>query len=417
MEYRMTSASLLLMIAIAGVAEAPDAWFLSGTRIYTAPSSPPIDDGVLVVRAGRIVEAGSRSAVSIPAGASESDCSGGVVAAGFQNSHVHLTGTEFHNAGGAAPEALQQALTRMLTGYGYTTVVDTASDRDNTLALRTRIEAEEVLGPRILTVGNALFPVDGLPAYIADYPKALLDRMAQPATPESAMEVVRDNLVAGADGTKLFVATPQADGTIRRMTVPVARAAAHETHRRGKLAMAHPTDLEGIRTALAADVNILVHTTLGVEGAWPPTLVKQLVGQHVSVVPTFKLWHYELDKDRVPDQIRQQLVTATFAQLNGFIEAGGQVLFGTDVGYMTDFDPTDEYALMADAGFTPMQILESLTTAPAARWNESARRGRLEPGMDADIVVLDGDPADDPEHFAMVRCTFRKGVQIYKARS
>ena len=49
------------------------------------------------------------------------------------------------------------------------------------------------------------------------------------------------------------------------------------------------------------------------------------------------------------------------------------MLFGTDVGYMHDYDPTDEYVLMAKAGMSPAQILESLTTAPAARWKEEKR--------------------------------------------
>jgi hypothetical protein len=44
------------------------------------------------------------------------------------------------------------------------------------------------------------------------------------------------------------------------------------------------------------------------------------------------------------------------------------VLFGTDAGYMTVLDPTEEYVRLAEAGLTPMQILAALTTAPAARW-------------------------------------------------
>ena len=82
---------------------------------------------------------------------------------------------------------------------------------------------------------------------------------------------------------------------------------------------------------------------------------------------------------------------------------------------MHDYDPTDEYVLMAGAGLTPMQILASLTTSPAARWKESQRRGRVAPGMDADLVVLAGDPASDVRHFAQVRCAFRAGRLIYKA--
>ncbi|HEX7037084.1 MAG TPA: amidohydrolase family protein [Pseudomonadales bacterium] len=411
--------TLLMLIAGSfGVplhAAAPDAdraWVLGGAKVYPAPDAAPIEDGVVVVRAGRIAAVGGREAVSIPAGARESECGGGFVVAGFQNSHVHFTGAEFAGAATAPAARLQQALTGMLTQHGFTTVVDTGSDRDNTLALRARIERGELLGPRILTVGNPLFPVDGIPAYLADYPKELLDRMPQPATPSDAVAVVRDNLEAGADGTKLFVATPQADGSIRRMAGPIARGAADETHRHDKLAMAHPTDVEGIRTALDAGVDVLVHTTLGVESAWPEPLVRQLVEHDVSLVPTLKLWHYELDKESPPDAIRQRLVEATFAQLRGFAAAGGQILFGTDVGYMSDADPADEFALMADAGLTPMQILESLTTAPAARWNESDRRGRLDAGLAADIVVLGADPIADPAAFAEVRCTFRDGVRI-----
>jgi imidazolonepropionase-like amidohydrolase len=62
-----------------------------------------------------------------------------------------------------------------------------------------------------------------------------------------------------------------------------------------------------------------------------------------------------------------------------------------------------------------MQILASLTTAPAQRWNEADRRGRVAPDLDADLVVLAGDPADDVANFARVRCTFRGGALIYQA--
>jgi imidazolonepropionase-like amidohydrolase len=82
---------------------------------------------------------------------------------------------------------------------------------------------------------------------------------------------------------------------------------------------------------------------------------------------------------------------------------------------MHDYDPTDEYTLMAKAGLTPMEILASLTTAPAARLNETAQRGRVQPGLAADLVVLGGDPADDVRNFANVRCVFRKGELIYSA--
>ncbi len=92
------------------------------------------------------------------------------------------------------------------------------------------------------------------------------------------------------------------------------------------------------------------------------------------------------------------------------------ILFGTDVDAgMEDFDPSDEYALMAKAGMTFRQILTSLTTAPAEKFGDSSRLGRIAPGLVADIVVLDGDPSLDVRAFAAARYTIRDGKLIYQS--
>ena len=200
-----------------------------------------------------------------------------------------------------------------------------------------------------------------------------------------------------------------------RMPAEVARSAADETHRRGKLVFAHPTDADGVRQALAAKVDILAHSTLGATDLWPETFLREVIASKVALIPTLKLLGYELKKEGVPAEVTAKLISVSVEQVKAFGAAGGQVLFGTDVGYMTDFDPTEEYVLLARAGLTPMQILAALTTAPAQRWNEGDRRGRLKAGLDADIVVLDADPASDPAAFAKVRCAFRAGKLIYRA--
>jgi len=343
----------------------------------------------------------------------QSQCDGGVVVAGFQNSHVHFTADEFANARHASTAALDTALTRMLTRYGYTTVVDLASDRDNTLAIRDRIEKGSVRGPRILTAGLSLFPPNGLPVYLDHMPKALLDKFPQPASEAAAREAVRKNFDAGADVVKLFIATPQGDSTVKRISADVARAAVNEAHARGKLAVAHPTDIEGIKDALNAGVDILAHPPLGAPIPWPDSLLKQMRDSGMSMMSTLYLLQLELDKQRVPADIATRLVNESAAGLGRFSALGGQVIFGTDVGYTTDYDPTREYELMTQAGLTPMQILASLTTTPASLWREQDRRGRVASGMDADIVVLSADPAEAPRNFAAIRCVIRGGEVIY----
>lgn len=109
---------------------------------------------------------GPRDTVAIPEGTRTLDCSGLTVVAGFQNSHVHVHFTDparWADASSKPATRLTADLQEMLTRYGFTTVVDTASDLANTLALRRRIESGEVTGPRILTAGSALYPADGVP--------------------------------------------------------------------------------------------------------------------------------------------------------------------------------------------------------------------------------------------------------------
>ena len=388
---------IAMALSLATAAHGSDTWLLSASRIYASPQTA-IDDGVVRVQGEKIVGVGRKS--ETPAGgAPNQHCSGGIITAGFQNSHVHFIG--------------EYSMTEMLTRWGYTTVVDIASDRPSTLALRARVERGEIPGPRILTAGAALFPPGGIPIYLEHFPREFLEKLAQPADAEAAARIVRENLDAGADATKLFLTTPQPRGQVAKMPAAVARAAADETHKRGKPVFAHPTDIDGVRDAMAAKVDILAHSTLGARALWPEPFLREVIASKIAIIPTLKLLPYELAKEKVPQPIADQLLAISVDQVKAFSAAGGTVLFGTDVGYMTDWDPTEEYRLLARAGLSPMQILAALTTTPAARWNESDRRGQVKVGMEADLVVLDADPASDPAAFAKVRCAFRAGKLIY----
>ena len=417
----MTRARLAgaMVIAFAGLSacgeRAPEgATAILASKLYVAPDAPPVEDAAVVVAGGKVVAAGRAKDVAIRGAERVPACDGGVVTAGFQNSHVHFIEPEFAGAATKPADGLAAAMTDMLNRRGFTTVVDTASDLANTLALRARVERGEVAGPRILTAGNALFPKDGIPAYLRDLPPEFLAKLKQPATVEQALEDVKANLDAGADATKLFLMTPQGGGQYAFMAADVALAAADETHRRGLPVLAHPTDIEGVKLAIEAGVDVLVHTTLG-QGrtVWDAALIEQMRAKDMALVPTLQLFPYELKREQLPPAVVEAATGDAVGQLDAYSKAGGQILFGTDVGYMHDRDPAEEYRLMARA-LSPMQILESLTTAPAARWKETERRGRVAEGQDADLVVLEGDPAADAVSFAAVRCTFRGGKPTWE---
>ncbi len=406
---------LACALAFAGCGErAPDgATLLAASRLYVSPDAPPVDHAEILIVDGKIAAAGpandipDRGARRLPA------CDGGTVTAGFQNSHVHFMEPKFADAAVKPAPELAAAMTDMLNRHGFTTVVDTASNLANTVVLRQRIEKGEIPGPRILTAGFALYPRNGIPIYLRDLPPDQLEMLSQPASVEEALAEVQANLDAGANATKLFLMTPQGDGRFAFMQPDVALAAADETHRRGLPVLAHPTDIEGIKIAIEAGVDILVHTTIG-DGrtSWDPTLVEQMRAKNIAVIPTLKLVPYEFGRAGLPDRVMEAAASDAVEQVRSYSQAGGQILFGTDVGYIADYDPGDEYRLMARA-LTPMQVLASLTTAPAARWKEESARGRVAEGFAADLVVLDADPGADAGNFAKVRCTIRAGRLIH----
>ena len=409
------SIAAVCLLGAAADSFAATSWLIPADTIYPSPDAAPLRNGNVLIRDGRVAAVSDEhSRMLIPEGTRTSDCRG-VVVAGFQNSHVHFVGPAFDGAAAKPAGELQGAVESMLTRYGFTTVFDTGSGQENTVALRARIEKGEIKGPRVLTVGWPLYPPDGIPFYLRDLPKHILDGLHQPHTAAEARADVQANLDGGADGTKLFIVTSPQLGQNKPLAPDIALAAVDATHARGKLVLAHPTSNDGVRAALNAGVDVIVHTALGEMAPWDPSLTREMVAKKMSVIPTLKLWRYELAKQSVPQNITDNLINATFDQLRAFKAAGGQILFGTDVGYMHEFDPTDEYLMLSQAGMTPMEILASLTTAPAARWEESRDRGRVAPGLQADIVVLEADPADDVRNFANVRCVFRAGELLYQA--
>ena len=92
------------------------------------------------------------------------------------------------------------------------------------------------------------------------------------------------------------------------------------------------------------------------------------------------------------------------------------MLFGTDVGYLSVYDTTDEYLALQEAGLSYPRILATLTTAPAERFGVDTRTGRLATGLEADITVVEGDPAQDIRALARVRYAMRAGKLIYRKR-
>jgi imidazolonepropionase-like amidohydrolase len=395
------AAGVIAAVATASISSQPanSGLVLRGATIYSAPDAAPIRDGVVIVRAGKIEAVGTRSETSPPAGVPSVDLTGLTLVAGFWNSHVHFSGPQFARADAATPGELGDALRDMLTTWGFTTVFDTGSPLKNTLALKQRIESGAVRGPRIFTTGDILFP-----------PGARSGTL-QIATAADATTAARTLLDGGADAIKVYAQTFW--DLKLKLSPDVLAAVRAETRRRGVPMFAHPSNRDGLYNAIDAGVDVLVHTTPQI-GPWGAALVARMKASNIALIPTLKLWRFEVQRDKVPDAAIDVFQRRGIEQLREYFTAGGTILFGTDVGYMTDFSTLEEFQKMAEAGLTFRDILASLTTAPARRRGLEATAGRVAPGYDADLVVLATDPARSVTAFADVAYTIRGGTILYR---
>jgi len=383
-------------------------------KIYHSPTEPPIDNGTILVHGRHILAVGPTGTVKIPRHATVIDCKGLAVTAGFWNSHVHILTPGLLRAEKLSSEQITSQLQEMLTRWGFTTVFDIASVLQNTTLIRHRVERGEVKGPRILTVGEPFWVKGGTPIYVRGFLEANRINIPEVESAAQATERVRQQIRDGADGIKIFANSIEADGVLT-MPLDLAKPIVAEAHGAGKPVFAHVSNSQGIEVAIQSGVDILAHTTPA-DDPWNFALVERLVAAHMALTPTLTLWDVEASKSNgSPDNIEKTMSRAA-EQLKAFSQAGGQVLFGTDVGYIEHYDTSEEFAWMSRAGMNFQQILASLTTNPATRFGYSSHSGRIANGMDADLVVLEGDPGKDVNAFSKVHQVIRGGRLIYPPR-
>jgi len=381
---------------------------LVGATIYVSPTETPIRDAVVLIQGERIVSVGSRAQMQFPETAHVLDCSGLTITAGLWNSHVHFFERKWADVAAIPAPELGRQLQDMLTRYGFTSVFDTGSVWENTRRLRDRIDSGEVPGPKIRTTGEGLVPPGALPS---DQVLGMMGVMKLPA-PEiadaaQAAAAAKKLLDAGVDGIKIFASAPRSAPLPESMF----QAAANEAHRAGKPAFVHPNNATDVLSAVRGGVDIDAHTTPHA-GPWDETLLAAMKEHRVALTPTLTLWKYYARHDRLSAQ--EKVTDTEIGQLRAWLAAEGTVLFGSDLGAV-EYDPTEEYALMSEAGMTFPQILASLTTNPAERFGDANKRGRIAAGFQADLAVFHQDPAVNLRALAHAKYTLRAGKIIYRA--
>src|SRR5207253_10084130 len=189
----------------------------------------------------------------------------------------------WRNADSAPAAPLTAHMQEMLTRWGFTTVWSLGSNPSDSLALRRRVNAGEVLGPNIFLAGS-IFPKDGRPAYLPDA------TIPEAETPERAAQMAREYLQIGLDGIKLFTGAYKGEEKpVVNMDAAIAKAAVDVTHAQGKPVFAHPQNTAGVETVIASGVDVMAHT-VALQPGYTPEQLARFKQQGIALTPTLALF-------------------------------------------------------------------------------------------------------------------------------
>ena len=380
-------------------------------RLLDRPGRAPRGPATIIVSNGRITEVreGHQPA---PAGATLIDLSDRFVLPGLIDSHVHLDSDRAGNEGLLAGftesdqlgayETLWNA--KKTLGAGFTTVRN-LGDSGATLALREAIARGWAEGPRIVDAGRSISTTSGH----MDARLGLAEDLHEGIGTENLCDgaddcrkAVRRQVGRGVDVIKIAttggVNSRIGAGLGKQMFDDEAKAIVDTAHLYGKKVAVHAHGADGIVTALRAGADSIEHgTLLDEEGI---RLFKQTGAYYVPTLSTVNgyLERIARDPNAYPPDVRAKIdwrISITGDALRKAVPAGVKIAFGTDAGVSKHGRNADEFELMVKHGMTPAAAIQAATVNAADLLGLAREIGTIEPGKEADIIAVAGDPLQD----------------------
>ena len=377
-----------------------------GATVADGQGGPAIDNAVIVVRDGRLVEVGPSGTVLVPADAEQIDLSGKFVTPGFILGHGHVGGSRGLESG---PDVYTRenllAQLALYARYGITTVLSLGGDGPESIQLRDEQSTADLDHARVYVAGAIVG---------ADDPAAA--RAEVDANAEMKVDFIKirvdDNL-----------------GSTKKMPREAYSAVIDQSHQQGLRVASHLFYLDDAKALLEDGSDFIAHSIRDqpvdeeVIGMFKeknvclcPTLTREVSTFVYEDVPEFfsdpfflkdadasvieQLKDPERQKKMRESKSAQQYKVALTQALENvklLSDAGVKIVFGTDTGPPARFQGYFEHMemqLMADAGLTPAQIIRS-ATLDASECLGLDEVGTLEAGKWADFNVFAEDPLSD----------------------
>ncbi len=400
--------------------------FVQVGRLLADPATGSVErDKTLVIEGGRVVEVrdgfvGEGQVV---------DLRDAFVLPGLIDSHVHLTSQQ--NPNGRLEAVTLSSADRGFVGArharrtlmaGFTTVADLGANNEAIFALRDAIRRGDVPGPRVIASGSSV-SIHGGHGDANGYREDVMHLLSSESVcsgVEDCMRAVRTQVRSGADIIKITatggVLSNTAAGLGQQFSEAELAAIVEAGHRMGRQVTAHAHGADGINSFLRAGGDSIEHGTyLDAES------IRLMRREGVYLVPTLMAGDYVARVASGPDNFFTPAQTAKALEAGPLMlamagrahDGGVRIAFGTDSGVSAHGDNAQEFALLARAGLTPLEAIQTATVNAAAHLKIEAEAGRLAPGMPADLIAVSGDPLADVTELERVRFVM-KGGAIYR---
>lgn len=373
-------------------------------------ASTVLDGKGQVRRNTRLVIEGSKIVRIDPkAGPVDYDLRGLTVLPGWIDAHVHITWSfdrDGKNAGGAgttqdaAYAAASNAWVTLMAGF--TTVQSVGSPLD--LPLRDAIAKGTLPGPRMLTSAEPL-----------------MGRGDETGTPEEIREYVRKQKQAGADVIKIFAAGGMRQGT-KTLSQEQLNAACDEARKQGLRTLVHAYR-DAVRAAVLAGCTQIEH---GLGASDDDLKLMAERGTYFDPQGGLLLKNYILNKEKYvgtpffPKTLEAFDVMGQILPMNQELMQraakipGLKIVFGADAVAGAHGRNAEEFIdRVRDGGVSPMAAMISANSLAAEALGRSDQIGSIAPGLEADIIALDGDPLKDITAVRRVVFVMKGGV-VYK---
>jgi imidazolonepropionase-like amidohydrolase len=430
MPFRKLILALPLLASVSG-AQAETVIVQAG-QLLDRPERAPRGAATLLIRDGRIEQVRDghhvAAAFGAPAETEVVDLRGYFVLPGLIDSHVHLTSDLGGVAGQLAEvqrspsdnalEAAANARKTLLAGF---TTVRNLGDGDGEIrALRDAIAAGKLPGPRILTANTGISATaghgDATLGYRADLHEALATAGNTCDGVEACRRAVRRQVAQGADVIKLAITggvnSRIGAGLGVQMFEDEARAVVETARMYGKKVAVHAHGADGINLALRLGVDSIEHgTLLDKQGL---QLFRRSGAYYVPTLSTVNGYRERLAANpeaytgEVLAKIRWR-IDITGKSLEQAVPAGVRIAFGTDAGVSLHGRNAEEFELMVAHGMTPAQAIVAATRNAADLLGLGDSIGSLEPGKQADLIAVRGNPLEDVTVLKQVRVVMKGG--------